>query len=271
MKPYWVSDCGRYVIYCGDCLAILPGLAGVDGVITDPPYSSGGMVRGDRMQPANQKYSGWGGGGIPVSPKSEHTFTGDSRDQRSFAYWCCLWIGACQSVSSVGAQILMFTDWRQLPSATDAMQGGGWIWRGIVVWDKGIARPMKGRFRNHAEYLIWGSNGPIDADANPVYLDGVYHVPPPPPDDRQHLTEKPIGIIEAVLPVVVPFGVVLDPFMGSGTTGVACVKTGRRFVGIEMDKHYCDVAAERIQDAIDETALFNDVDPQLKQGQLVEC
>ena len=46
--------------------------------------------------------------------------------------------------------------------------------------------------------------------------------------------------------------IVLDPFMGSGTTAIACINTGRNFVGFELDKHYCDIANERIQKAVDE-------------------
>ena len=60
----------------------------------------------------------------------------------------------------------MFIDWRQLPAATDALQWAGWIWQGTAVWDKGNSRPQKGRFRQQAEYIVWGSNGdmPISRD-----------------------------------------------------------------------------------------------------------
>jgi site-specific DNA-methyltransferase (adenine-specific) len=249
-------EIGNAVLYRGDCLEILPTLPKVDAVVTDPPYSSGGMVRGDRMAPTNQKYSGWGGGNIPDSPVSEHTFTGDTRDQRACLTWCSLWMGQLQRLASTGAHLLAFTDWRQLPTVTDAVQCGGWVWRGLLVWDKGIARPMKGRFRNHVEYVVWASNGPIDGDANPVYLDCVFNCPPPPSADRNHLTEKPVALMTSLLDVVIPGGVVCDPFMGSGTTGVACVQRRRKFIGIEIDQRYFDTACRRIEQAHAQGALF---------------
>jgi len=68
--------------------------------------------------------------------------------------------------------------------------------------------------------------------------------------------EIPKRCIESSCP---PSGVVLDPFMGSGTTGVACVRTGRKFIGIEIDKGYFDIACKRVEDAMNQTALFDGV------------
>jgi site-specific DNA-methyltransferase (adenine-specific) len=247
---------GSAELWHGDCMEVLPLLPRADAVITDPPYSSGGMVRGDRMQATNQKYSGWGGGA--GTEASEHTFTGDTRDQRAFLTWCTLWLGQLQRLANTGAHLLAFTDWRQLPTMTDAVQCGGWVWRGLLVWDKGIARPMKGRFRNHVEYMVWASNGPIDGDANPVYLDCVFNRPPPPSAGRNHLTEKPEELMADVLQVVRPGGLVVDPFMGSGTTGVAAVKYGRKFVGCEIDRRYFDTACRRIEAAQAQGSLLDD-------------
>lgn len=249
---------GSAELWHGDCMEVLPLLPRADAVITDPPYSSGGMVRGDRMQATNQKYSGWGGGNIPDSPISDHSFTGDNRDQRAFLTWCTLWLGQLQRLANTGAHLLAFTDWRQLPTMTDAVQCGGWVWRGLLVWDKGIARPMKGRFRNHVEYMVWASNGPIDGDANPVYLDCVFNRPPPPSAGRNHLTEKPEELMADVLQVVRPGGLVVDPFMGSGTTGVAAVRYGRKFVGCEIDRRYFDTACRRIEAAQAQGSLLDD-------------
>ena len=58
--------------------------------------------------------------------QTEHpTFEGDNRDQRGWGYWCSLWLGQCRRVSEPGAAICVFTDWRQLPTATDIVQAGG--------------------------------------------------------------------------------------------------------------------------------------------------
>jgi len=70
-------------------------------------------------------------------------------------------------------------------------------------------------------------------------------------DGAVHPTQKPVAIMEWCLSFVTG-STILDPFMGSGTTGVACVKTGRKFIGIELDPAYCEIAKQRIEKAIAE-------------------
>lgn len=65
--------------------------------------------------------------------------------------------------------------------------------------------------------------------------------------DRDHPAQKPGELVEFLLMASSESDIVLDPFMGSGTTGIACIRTGRRFIGIEIDEHYFEVAKERIQ------------------------
>jgi site-specific DNA-methyltransferase (adenine-specific) len=136
------------------------------------------------------------------------------------------------------------TDWRQLPVTTDAIQMGGWTWRGLCVWDKGVGRPMRGRFRNHLEYIVWGSHGPMPP-AEDVYPSTLLkHAPPS--SDREHVTQKPESLIAELLSIA-PDGCVLDPFMGSGTTLVAAKRLGRKAIGIEVEERYCEIAAKRLQ------------------------
>jgi site-specific DNA-methyltransferase (adenine-specific) len=236
----------------GDCLDVMRGLpdASVDAVVCDPPYSSGGQFRSDRNANPTDKYRGFSHSpeGTRKPAASYTTFSGDSRDQRSYGYWCALWLGECLRVSKPGAFLFMFTDWRQLPTASDAIQAGGWVWRGLLVWDKGIGRPMRGRFRNHVEYVLWGTNGPT-VEPNDVYPSTVFRHTPPTSSSRVHLTEKPVALVADLLVVVRPGGLVLDPFCGSGTTGVACVATQRRFIGIERDTEHVATARRRLADA----------------------
>ena len=76
--------------------------------------------------------------------------------------------------------------------------------------------------------------------------------------NRQHPTEKPVGLmVWAILHTTNPGDTILDPFMGSGTTGVACIQTGRNFIGIEIDPTYYAIAERRIKDAQMQPALFD--------------
>jgi site-specific DNA-methyltransferase (adenine-specific) len=153
MTPYY--DDGRCVIYHGDCFDLLHDLSGVDAVITDPPYSSGGAMRSDRAQAVTVKYVN------SDTAAYRPDFAGDNRDQRSFAVWCAMWLNAARRASVPGAVVASFIDWRQMPTLSDAVQAGGWVWRGVAIWDKGYGRPTPGRFSNAAEYVVWGSNGPM--------------------------------------------------------------------------------------------------------------
>jgi site-specific DNA-methyltransferase (adenine-specific) len=241
MTPYSASE--SVTLYRGDALAILAGLptASVDAIITDPPYSSGGMVRGDRTQDSRDKYH------ADVRYNSEASFTGDNRDQRGYGYWLALWLSECLRVAKPEAVVLMFTDWRQLPTTTDAVQAGGWVWRGIVPWHKPNARPISGRFTASCEYVVWASNGPRSVDGWGFALPGFYQATSP--REREHLTQKPLDIMRNLVKIAPKGGVVLDPFMGSGTTGVAAVLEGRSFVGVELDQHYFEVAERRVRTA----------------------
>ena len=73
--------------------------------------------------------------------------------------------------------------------------------------------------------------------------------------EKFHPTQKPVELMEWCLGFLAP-GTILDPFMGSGTTGVACVKLGRKFIGIEIDEGYFDIACRRIQDAYNRPDMF---------------
>lgn len=239
-EPYY-SD-AQVQLFHGDALAILRELptASVDALITDPPYSSGGMVRGDRAGGTGAKYVSTNN----VSGQGTD-FTGDNRDQRAYAYWCSLWLGECLRIVKPGGIAALFTDWRQLPATTDALQAGGWVWRGLVPWFKPMHRPMLGRYSNACEYVVWGSAGPLGTGEGKPSIPGFYEASSP--RDREHQTQKPLEVMRHLIRLVPPEGAVLDPFAGSGTTGVAALMEGRTFVGSEMSQHYVDVARGRLE------------------------
>ena len=240
VDPYYDED--GITIYHGEALAVLGGLAGdaATMLITDPPYSSGGQFRGDRMESTGRKYH---------EDQTRHDFTGDNRDQRAFAYWCALWLDQCRRVVVDGGIAAMFTDWRQLPTCTDALQSGGWVWRGILAWDKTEAsRPVPGRFTNQCEYVAWGTNGPRSLGDRSTAA-GVFRVGVPRGEDRQHQTQKPVEVLQALM-ALDDADVILDPFMGSGSTLVAAKNLGRRAIGIESVEAYCEIAAKRLAQGV---------------------
>lgn len=250
-------------VYQGDALQVLHDLPTgcVQAIVTDPPYSSGGMFRSDRTQKTGDKYV------LDQGQEKFADFYGDNRDQRSFAHWCALWLAECWRVADEGAQLAVFTDWRQLPSMTDAIQAGGWIWRGIVPWNKTEAtRPQKGWYRSQCEYLLVASRGkPALLDethkADVPCLAGFFVCPVEPVADRCHQTQKPRQIVEWALQVTPKGCTVLDPFMGSGTTGEAALATGRRFIGAELSEEYFGRAFARLQGTslVDQANLFEGI------------
>jgi len=245
VTPYY--DEGGVTLYQGDALSFLQSLPSdsVDLIATDPPYSSGGLFRADRTQDSRTKY---------VQSDAQHDliqFTGDNRDQRSYGYWCALWLAECLRIAKPSGVCCLFTDWRQLPTTTDAIQAGGWIWRGIVPWNKTeAARPQKGRFRSQCEYVVWGSKGAMGdtegTEDNRPCLPGFFtkYLSGP---DKFHIASKPVEIMEEIVAICPADGLVVDPFAGAGTTASACRNTGRRCISCEWQEHNLAIAVDRLR------------------------
>jgi len=229
----------------GDALKVLgefkPGT--FDAVITDPPYASGGRTQAEKSKSTAKKYSSMGNNAPPP-------FDGDAKDQRSWTRWAAEWLYDARRVCRLGAPVCMFIDWRQLPAASDALQWAGWVWRGTAVWDKGNSRPQKGRFRQQAEYIVWDSNGDMPINRPVPCLPGVFKYGNP--QNRIHLTEKPLQLMRDIVKITVPGGHILDPFAGSGSTVLAAVLEGYSATGIEITDTYAGLAAKRISQALEE-------------------
>lgn len=241
MEPYYQNE--QVTLYQGDASLIIPTLrdthGAFDAVVADPPYSSGGMVRGDRSQSTRSKY-------VRSDAKRQLTdFTGDNRDQRGYLAWSNLWMGEARDALIPGGILAAFTDWRQLPITTDALQVAGLIWRGIIPWYKPGSRHTRCRPANLCEYIVWGTNGPRPLNVpGAETMSGFWQERAP--RDRVHQTQKPNGLMEWLVGVAGEGGLVLDPFAGSGSTLLAAAQTGRRAVGIELSEHYCEVIATRL-------------------------
>ena len=232
-----------WTMHHGDAFTVLPTLpaGSIDCLVTDPPYNSGGRTNAERAnQSARSKY---------VSGDAKHdlaTFAGDNKDQRSYTWWLTVLLAESLRASTDGASCLVFTDFRQLPATSDALQAAGWTWRGVVPWIKPNTRPCKNGFKRSAEYVLWGTNGEPFRHEVPIYLDGWLKGSQPLGKNRKHITQKPVEIMRELVKVCRPGGTVLDPCAGAGTTGVASLLEGRKFVGLELTEHYHQVASERL-------------------------
>lgn len=177
---------------------------------------------------------------------ADDDFLGDEHDQRSHFAWMRLWLAECSRELKDGAPVLLFTDWRQLPLTTDALQCAGFTWRGIAIWDKTEGeRPQLGRFRNQAEYVVWGSKGHMPAVRRAPVLPGVVRESVR-KADKHHMTGKPTALMQLLVRICEEGGHILDPFSGSGTILVAAHQEGYGWTGIEMTQHYFDVARARL-------------------------
>jgi site-specific DNA-methyltransferase (adenine-specific) len=244
MRPFF--DRGGICLYHGDSVERLRGLepGSVDAVITDPPYSSGGTTSAERARdPVNKYCQNSNACGRP-------SFAGDNRDQRSFAFWATLWGVLARRACKPGAYCLIFTDWRQLPTMSDVLQAAGFTWRGVIAWDKGrgARSPHKGYFRHQCEYVVWGTNGRCERTADGPW-DGCVRTPVK-IADKFHVTGKPTVLMQQLVRCAPIGGLILDPFAGSATTGVACALSGRRFIGIEQSAEYCAIGKKRLQEAL---------------------
>jgi site-specific DNA-methyltransferase (adenine-specific) len=211
MKPYYEQD--GITIYHGDCREILPTLDGIDAVISDPPYGmawDGRIVRGP---------NGTGKAG-PTRHFGE-TIQGDA-EPFDPAPWLVYPRVVLFGSNHFGAR---------LPVGTTLI----WIKR----YDSGY-----GSFLSDAE-VAWMKGGHGVYCHRDVSLQGES-------TNKAHPTQKPVGLMRWVIEKasVPDDGVILDPFMGSGTTLRAAKDLGRKAIGIEIEERYCEIAAKRLQQSV---------------------
>jgi len=204
---------GECRLYLGDCLDVLPKLAdgGVDAVVTDPPYNVGLNYEGDA--------------------------TADNKPE--YQAWCIDWFvelrRICTGAVTISCGIVNLAMWCKI-------EDPHWV----LCWWKpsGMGRSPVG-FCNWEPMPMWGKTkgkGKCDVIRAPIIpnraLDG-------------HPCPKPIewgcGFVELLSEAGM---IVCDPFMGLGTVGVACVRLGRKFIGIEKEPKYFDIACRRIENEV---------------------
>ena len=227
-----IERIGDAVLYLGDCREILPTLGKVDAVVTDPPYGIGYQHSGKskgRWHRVNTK---------PIF-----------MDDKPFDPEICLF---APEVLMWGADHFR----ERLPS------GGRFL-----AWNKlGDLPPMGDSFGN-VEFAWHSRKG--KADIFSMTWKGIIRVGSGEQGDaRYHPSQKPIALMEWCIGQV-DGDTICDPFMGSGTTGVAAVRVGRRFIGVEQDAEYFDIACRRIERAYKQPDMFIERPAPPKQEALI--
>ena len=223
---------GDATLYHGDCLEILPTLPKVDAIVTDPPYSSGGYQE-----------SGGATGSIGTSVANV-TIAADNLSTRGY-----LRLMTSVARATKAREIYIFCDWRMWTYTADAIEDGFFRLRSMIVWNKGSAGMGVG-WRGQHELIAYGLRGAARFGAGKGNVLSISRTGNP-----DHPTQKPVVLMEELLKGS-DADVVCDPFMGSGTTGVACANLGRKFIGIEIERKYFDIACERIDNAYRQKRMF---------------
>ncbi|MFK3663965.1 DNA-methyltransferase [Ochrobactrum teleogrylli] len=236
-----IERIGDAVLYNGDCLEVMASLEKVDHVIGDPPYEK----EAHRSMRRTQK-------SIKTGVNADLDFsaiTESLRDNVSIAAHRLSrgWILFFCQAEAVGI-------WR------DSLEAAGSKYKRSMIWVKPDSTPQLNGQMPAMGYesmpLSWSGEGHSRWNAGGKR--GVYtHLTNQRDRDGRHPTEKPIPLMTELLADFTSQGqTILDPFMGSGTTGVACARMGRRFIGIELDSNYFDVACERIEKAYAQGDMF---------------
>ena len=208
---------GDATLYLGDCLEILPTLAAgsADAVVTDPPYGIGMAANPYRQR---FKKAAWDNTVPPDTAFDEIRRISKHQIIWGGNHFTCLWKTPCRG----------FLFWDKCVHHNNRSDGE-MAWTSFDSPPRRIRYMWDGNRYGFPEHRICGV-GKKSA--------------------RVHPTEKPVEVMAWCIGLLPQANTILDPFMGSGTTGVASVRLGRKFIGIEIDPGYFDIACKRIEDAM---------------------
>jgi len=210
---------GGATLYLGDCMDILPALPKVDAVITDPPY---GINENSKKVASRGKLA---------APKNYGDFDWDKAPPPD---------ALIELIRAKGQHQAFFGgNYFTLPPTS--------CW---LVWDK-----LNGNNDFADCELLW-TNWPKAVRRLQWRWNGMIRQGN---EERYHPTQKPLEVMKWVIELCPKAETILDPFMGSGTTGVAAMQLGRSFIGIEREERYFQIACERIANAVAQGQLFEPV------------
>lgn len=235
-----IGDCD---LYLGDCMEVMPALGQVDAVVTDPPYAI--SVKGSEQKRRD-------------GTRRLDFFAGDDDWQNMNRTVLSAWAVALEKLLCHGSAYC-YCGHRQFGFLVEQAEAMGLSTR-FLVWEKLCPPPaMKGNgWRAGAELCVYayGKGRTFNAvqAVNVLKSDSFRHGQPGKVD---HPTQKPLPTIQPLIEASTNKGdLVLDPFMGSGTTLVACAKLGRRGIGIELDPDYFEIACRRVEEAYRQPDFF---------------
>lgn len=243
-------------LYKGDCLDVLNNIEdnSVDLIFADPPYflSGGGITcKSGRMKSVDK-----GDWDKSLSIDDVHTFN-------------MLWIEACRKKLKDDGTIFISGTYHNIYSIGFCLQKLGFKILNDIAWFKVNPPPnLSCRFFTHStETILWAKKNPrakhkfnyqamrkINDPAVDKQMLSLWKIMPPRKDEKKfgkHPTQKPISLLNRIIEAATNEGdTVLDPFVGSGTTAVACINYNRKFIGIDADEDYLAIAKLRINDAL---------------------
>lgn len=216
VEPVVIGDAR---LYLGDCAEIMPHLPKVDACITDPPY---GIGRGYGMGVGGVRLAGdarrYSGGGWDSSRPSHFVFELLLKAAPLHVVWGGNYFSDALPVSG---KWLFWDKCQTMPSYSD----------GELAWTSIGGEAVK--------QFTYNGSGMLAVEK-----------------ERQHPTQKPVGLMKWCIEQTGNPQTILDPFMGSGTTGVAAIQLGRKFIGIEREPKYFEIACKRIEQAAAQGKLF---------------
>ena len=223
-------------LYNDDCIkkfATMPRNK-VDAIITDPPYNISRDNNFKTMNRAGIDFGEW-----------DKDF--DLTD----------WIKYCEPVLKKGGNIVIFNDWKNMSYIVEELEKNNFEIKYLIRWKKTNPMPRNRDRRFITDYEVavwavkkggkWTFNRLSETYERPEIVCGVTSKKEK--IDGGHPTQKPVEVMEWLIKRLSNENdIILDPFMGSGSTGVACKNTNRKFIGIELDKDYYNMAIKRLGD-----------------------
>ena len=267
----------------GDCIEVLKELPenSIDLVFADPPYNL--QLRNDLYRPNQTRVNG-------VNDGWDRFCSFEAYDQFTYD-----WLNACRRVLKENGTIWVIGSYHNIFRVGKIMQDLGFWILNDIVWIKTNPMPnFKGtRFNNAHETLIWAAKSQkskytfyyksMKAFCDDKQMRSDWYIPICQGKERiksngvkAHSTQKPEALLYRIIASTsCPGDIVLDPFMGSGTTGAVAKKLGRRFIGIEKEDHYIEIANERIRNTkrLADNLLLYPIEakkPKVSFGNLIE-